>query len=98
ASRVPYSDLRHTSPKAAVDAAHIAVAAVHGMDFLLNLELRAHRQRRHFQSRSECLQAARFRVSGHLHAGRTVLGCRKIILWMKSGAYARNRPSSTPLT
>ena len=55
-------------------AGDLAIAAVHGLDFLLNLELRAHRKCSHCQSRSENLQAARFRMSGHLHAGGVVLG------------------------
>ena len=57
--------------KAATDAAHIAVAAVHGMDFLVNLELRAHCECDDCQAACLHLPGARVRMSGHLHTGRT---------------------------
>jgi len=53
--------------KAATDAAHIAIAAVHGMDFLLTCNC-AHCQCRHGQSNRIDLPAARVRMPGHPYA------------------------------
>jgi len=52
---------------AEVDAAHIAIASVHGMDFSADLELPPHRQRGHRGTTPGGLRARGLSRTGHLH-------------------------------
>jgi hypothetical protein len=54
---------------AAEDALHIAVAAAHGVDYLLTLELQTHCERGNEASHRRRVQGGRLRATGDLHAG-----------------------------
>jgi hypothetical protein len=56
--------------KASEDALHIALAAVHGMDYLLTWNCK-HCQRRNAEICRSHLPYSRLRAANHLHAGRT---------------------------
>lgn len=54
--------------RAGADALHISIAACHGMDFLLTLELYAHRQRGISTEGGASLSRRRLRTAGPLYA------------------------------
>ena len=56
-------------PQAAVDAAHIAVAAYHGVDLSSDVERSPHRQRRAATPRGGCVQWARLPGPDCVYAG-----------------------------
>lgn len=53
--------------KAAIDAVHVALSAVHGMDFLVTLELYAHRERHHPTATRGPVLEGGLPPPGHLH-------------------------------
>ena len=69
--------------KAAVDALHIALATVHGMDYLLNWNCQAHCKCRDASPYSCALPNARIRTTGHLGGA---------LIWSAAARY-----SATPL-
>ena len=60
--------------KAATDAAHIAIAAVHGIDFLLTWNCVHIANAIIAKDIAKICRQIRLGISGNLHAGGTVLG------------------------
>jgi len=83
--------------KAAVDALHIALATVHGMDYLLTWNCK---HIANAETHSCALPFARIRTAGHLHArgtyGRLAL-CGEIPSLMKQGRHGTNTPPGSTM-